>query len=184
LARFLYSKPVAAARLPWSLAKKMLPELSVHDNHLVAYTVLANERKIVLQTVFRDREPNEFTDVVFDEVLAYHFENDLFGTIIFDIEEVDLTALLKEHAAMFEKGWHYGWPRGWEKQKEEITDFARRLDMRAFELSASYGMSGWIIARRMIKIKNEANKAMQPTPVDVTDRAGARSAPSTSVADL
>ena len=30
----------------------------------------------------------------------------------------------------------------------------------------------------------EPNKAMQPTPVDVTDRARARSAPSTSVADL
>jgi hypothetical protein len=32
--------------------------------------------------------------------------------------------------------------------------------------------------------KNEPNKAMQPTPVDVTPRADARAAPSTSVADL
>jgi hypothetical protein len=57
---------------------------------------------------------------------------------------------------MFEDGWRYGWPRGWEKEKEEIEVFARRLDMRAFELSSSYGMSGWILARRMSKIKKEA----------------------------
>lgn len=36
----------------------------------------------------------------------------------------------------------------------------------------------------MKSVENEPNKAMQPTPVDVTDRADARSAPSTSVADL
>jgi hypothetical protein len=141
----------------------MPSETSVHDNHLVAYTVLAKEKKIILQTEFRDREPHEFTDVVFEEVLAYDFHGDLFATIIFDVEEVDLSALLKEHAAMFEDGWRYGWPRGWEKEKEEIEAFARRLEMRAFELSSSYGMSGWVLAQRMIKIKNEANKTPEPT---------------------
>jgi len=141
----------------------MPPEISVHDNHLVAYSVLAPEKKIVLQTEFRDREPHEFTDIVFEDVLAYHFENDLFGTIIFDVAEVDLAALLKEHATMFEYGWRYGWPRGWESQKEEIGAFVRRLEMRAFELSSSYGMSGWVIAKRMAKIKKEANQAPEPT---------------------
>lgn len=133
------------------------PEISVHDNHLVAYTVLANERKIILQTEYRDREPHEFTDIVFEEVLAYHFENDLFGTIIFDVTEVDLCSLLKECAAMFENGWRYGWPRGWEKEKEKIEVFAQRLQMRAFEVSSSYGMNGWVLACRMFKIKKEAN---------------------------
>jgi len=131
----------------------MAQEISVHDNHLVAYTVLAKEHKIVLQTEYRDREPPEFTDVVFDEVLAYHFENDLFGTIIFDVKEVDLTELLKENTTLFDNGWRYGWPRGWEKQKEDITDFVIRMDMRAYEISASYGMTGWVLARKMNKIK-------------------------------
>lgn len=141
----------------------MPPEISVHDNHLVAYTVLAKEKKIVFQTEFLDREPHEFTDVVFEEVLAYDFEGDLFGSIILDIEEVDVAALLKEHAAMFEDGWRYGWPRGWEKEKEEIEVFVRRLEMRAFELSSSYGMGGWVLARRMIKIRKEANQPSEPT---------------------
>ncbi|MFM8682673.1 MAG: hypothetical protein ACKOEG_02655, partial [Chthoniobacterales bacterium] len=74
----------------------MPPEISVHDNSLVAYEVLAKETKVVLHTECLAREPHEFTDIVFEEVLAYDFENDLFGTIIFDVKEVDLSALLKE----------------------------------------------------------------------------------------
>jgi hypothetical protein len=141
----------------------MAPEISVHDNHLVAYTVLAKDRRILLQTEFRDREPHEFTDVIFEEVLAYDFEGDLFGTIIFDVKEVDLSALLKEHDTMFEEGYRYGWPRGWEKAREPIETYVRRMGMRAFELSSSYGMSGWVLAQRMEKVRGEPD---QRSPAD------------------
>jgi hypothetical protein len=132
---------------------KVNNEPSVHDNQIIAYSVLARERKIVIQTEFSDQMPHEFTDIIFEDVLAYHFENDLFGTIISDVEEIDLSAMLKEHVAMFESGWRYGWPRGWEKEKEDIETYVRRLNMRAFELSASYGMTGWVIANRMMKMQ-------------------------------
>jgi hypothetical protein len=134
----------------------MPTEPSVHDNRIIAYFVLAKEKRIILETEFCDRKPHEFTDVIFEGVLAYDFENDLFGTIIFDVKEVDLSILLKEHAAMFEAGWRYGWPRGWDKGKEEIEVFVRRQNMRAFELSASYGMTGWVIAERMVKMQKVA----------------------------
>ena len=138
----------------------MPPEISVHDNSVVAYEVLAKEKKIVLHT---ECDSHELTDIVFEEVLAYDFENDLFGTIIFDVKEVDLSVLLKEKAAMFEGGWRYGWPRGWERDKEDIEVFVRRLKMRAFELSSSYGMSGWVLARRMSKLQKGANQLDQTT---------------------
>ena len=131
---------------------QMTIEPSVHDNQIIAYSVLAKEKRIVIQTEFSGRVPYELTDIIFEDVLAYHFENDLFGTIIFDVQEIDLPALLKEHATMFEAGWRYGWPRGWEKDKEEIEAFVRRLKMRAFELSSSYGMTGWVIANSMMKM--------------------------------
>lgn len=140
----------------------MPPDISVHDNHLIAYTVFATERKIVLQTEFRDSQPHELTDIVFEEVLAYNFEGDLFSCIIFDVEEVDLARLLEEHAAKFEAGWRYGWPRGWEKEKEGIEAYVRRLEMRAFEVSSSYGMGGWVLAQNMSKIKKEANQETEP----------------------
>lgn len=47
-----------------------------------------------------------------------------------------------------------------------------------------YFRGAWAtIVHRRLKAK-EANQALQPTPMLVTDRAGARSAPSTGVADL
>ena len=140
----------------------MSPQISVYDNSVVAYEVLAKEKKIVLHTECRDRESHEFTDIVFEEGLSYDFENDLFGTIIFDVKEVDLPALLKENVAMFEDGWHYGWSRGWERDKKDIDVFVRRLKMRAFELSSTYGMSGWVLARRMSKVQKGNNQPDQP----------------------
>jgi hypothetical protein len=144
----------------------MQDDISVHDNHLVAYSVLAKERQIRFQTEFRDREPREFTEVVFDGVLAYDFENDLFGTIIFDILEVDLANFLEDHAAAFENGWRNGWPRGWEPQKESISAYMTRLEMKTFVLSSSYGMHGWIIARGMTKNLKETELSHPiPSPI-------------------
>jgi hypothetical protein len=142
----------------------MSNDFSIHDNHLLRYSVLAAEKKIIFETAYPYQTPYELTDVIFDDVLAYHFENDLFGTIIFDVTEVDLPALITEHAEMFENGWRYGWPSGWEKEKEAVQDYVRRLGMRAFKLTSSYGMHGWIIAREMIKSRKPAIDAPTPTP--------------------
>jgi hypothetical protein len=43
-----------------------------------------------LHTVFRDREPHEFTDIIFHDVMAHHFEHVLPGNILFDVEEADV----------------------------------------------------------------------------------------------
>ena len=124
---------------------------SVHDNHLVAYTVFSEERKIVIQTVYLHKVPSEFTDVIFEDVLAYRFEHDLFGNIIFDVCEMDLAVLTDTHAAEFEAGWWHGWPWGWEKNKESVLSYFQRLEVKAFELSSSYGMTGWVVAKQMTK---------------------------------
>jgi hypothetical protein len=151
----------------------MSDNISVHDNVLVSYSVRAEEKRIVLHTEFRDREPHEFTDVIFEDVLAYDFQNDLFGTIIFDIREVDLSKLIEERSELFEDGWRYGWPRGWDPRKESMLDYARRLNARAFELSASYGMHGWILAGGMTKLvrrEKAGRREVKATLEDFEDR--------------
>jgi hypothetical protein len=72
---------------------------SIHDNLIYAYSVLCSRRRIVLHTEFRQGggasgPAAEHTDVVFDGVLAHHFE-------------------------------------------------------KAFEISSSYGLSGWVLAETM-----------------------------------
>ena len=63
----------------------MSEQFSIHDNELLSYTVNCADSKITLRTAYREREPYEFTDVIFSGVVAYHFESDNFNTIIFDI---------------------------------------------------------------------------------------------------
>src|SRR5579862_1211633 len=101
-------------------------DISVHDNRLTSYTVDSKERRIILHTEFADKEPHEHTDDLFEDVLAYHFQNDLFGTIIFDVIEIPFSDILENFAEMFEEGWQYGWPRGWEKNKENIDVYVAR----------------------------------------------------------
>jgi hypothetical protein len=56
--------------------------VSIHDNHLVSYEVQCETRTITLRTEYRDREPTEYTNVVFGGVKGHHFQNDTFGNII------------------------------------------------------------------------------------------------------
>lgn len=89
-------------------------ELSVHDNFLVSYEVLCEKREIRLHTEYRDVALDasyEYTDVIFKDVFAYHFQQDTLMNIIFDIEEVAVTDILSDDKTLFEAGRPYGWPR-------------------------------------------------------------------------
>ncbi len=125
---------------------------SVHDRHIIAYTVHGRDRTITLRTEHPYTDPSQIIDVLFEGVLAYYFEHDLMGNIIFDIEEVDLPQLVRTQNTLFEAGWKWGWPVGWEHQKESMEAYAMRLEMKAFELTSSYGMTGWVLGRSMTKI--------------------------------
>lgn len=128
-------------------------EPSVHDNHLMAYAVNGRERSITFQTEYPHTEPAELTDVVFEDVLAYHFQHDLFGNIIFDIEEVSLAQFVEFHGAQCEAGCKWGWPWGWDIRKERLLTYVERMGVKAYELSSSYGMTGWVLCAKMKKTR-------------------------------
>jgi hypothetical protein len=88
----------------------MRPEPSVHDNFVYAYTVDCEGPRLTLHTAYRDREPHEFTDVVFRDVVTHHFEHVLPGNILMDVEEVDVTALIRENGRLLADPWRWGWP--------------------------------------------------------------------------
>jgi len=122
---------------------------SIHDNLLLGYAVQCEERRITLHTAFHEVEPVEKTLVVFGGVEAYQFENDVFGTILFGIESVDPSDLVRRERARFEEGRRWGWPDGW---AGPLTDDLARLKERgvqAWEITSSIGLSGWVLAMEM-----------------------------------
>ena len=125
----------------------MRPEPSVHDNFVYAYIVDCEGRRLVLHTAYRDREPHEFTDIVFRDVVAHHFEHVLPENILMDVEEFDVASLVRENEQMLAKSWRWGWPpleyRG---DLDALVAALRTSSIRAYQVQGSSGMSGWVLA--------------------------------------
>jgi len=113
---------------------------------VVSYEVDGERRRIVVHTRFDGRLPVEFTDLVFEGVLAYHFENDNFGNILSSVEEVPVARLVAGCRSLFEEGSKYAWPGPWNESPEASLDHFQSHGGKAFELSSSYGLAGWVIA--------------------------------------
>lgn len=131
----------------------MQPERSVHDNFVSGYSVDCEGRRIVLHMVFRDREPFEYTDVVFQDVFAHRFEHVLEGNILFDVEEVDVENFVEGEGELFAKSWRYGWPSfEYDGDLPQLVRSMRAASARVFAVSSSYGLSGWVVARSVERI--------------------------------
>jgi hypothetical protein len=121
--------------------------ISVHDNSVYACVLDCENRRITVHTAFRDREPHEFTDIVFHGVCAHYFEHMLPGNILFDVSEIEIDELVSENAALLAASWRYAWPpieyRG---DLDVLSAALKNTSLRAYSMSSSYGLSGWVLA--------------------------------------
>lgn len=125
---------------------------SVHDSLLTGYTIDGRARTIVMHTEPHQGGGDAFVDVRFDGVGAYRFENDLLQNIVFDIAEAspdEAASIMRDIDA---NGGRNGFPRDWDTGAETVAQYLKRLELRLFVLSASYGMTGWIAAKSVQRI--------------------------------
>jgi hypothetical protein len=137
-------------------------ELSVHDNVLYGYTVVSNQDQsrsymITLYTEFQDRPPVEYTDIVFVGVVAHHFESELPNSILFDVEETDLERTYEDTRDLFERLNNYGWPCAY-TTIDDLFATLKAKQIKAFAISSSYGLDGWIWAEQMTKVQRDSRK--------------------------
>jgi hypothetical protein len=120
---------------------------SLHDNHLVGYEVDGEAATVVLHTKRVPAVGDVRVDVVFTGVVAYDFEGDCLVNVVSDIEVLDPEAVPDE--TLVERHQRYGWPSGWDPDRETASAWLRRLGARVFRLHCSYGMGGWVAAESM-----------------------------------
>ena len=137
----------------------MNEKISVHDNRILGYEVDAINKSIIIKTDYGDSGNDEQTDIIFEGVLAYHFEGDLFRSIIFDVEEIDSESAIPSD--LLERKKNCGWPQGWDSKSESIGAYITRLNLKAFGIQSSYGLNGFVIAETMTK--KIANQKVEPT---------------------
>ena len=122
---------------------------SIHDSLLTGYAVDGHSRTIVLHTEPHAGGGEAFLDVTFRGVVAYDFEGDCFGNIVFGIREVAPKDVLVDVTAFEALGRQYGWPPDRDPRTESPEQFLSRPGVRVFLLECSYGMGGWIAAESM-----------------------------------
>jgi hypothetical protein len=133
---------------------------SIHDNLIVSYEVQCEARIIVLHTKYHlFDKPTEYTNIVFTGVEGYHFENDAFGNVILNLEEVRAAQILSEYYGQISESYRKaGAPGPWAANLESASEFLTKRGIRGFILSSSIGLSGWILAREMSIVPAQKGK--------------------------
>jgi hypothetical protein len=126
-----------------------MADISVHDNIVTGYSVLCEDREVIIHTEFRERDPVERTDVTFMGVEAYYIFRDNMSSILFDVSEVAPVDILREFSQEFEVGKRYGWPGFWNKSNQDCLDHFAAHKCKCWLITSSLGMEGFVIAREM-----------------------------------
>jgi hypothetical protein len=125
---------------------------SIHDSLLCGYEVNGDNRTIVLHTRPHQGGGTAYIDVIFCGVRGYHFDGDCLGNIVFGIDDVPANQVIGDGVAWYERNRHYGWLLGWDSRKETPEEFIARCNCRAYSISSSYGMDGFVIAASMEQV--------------------------------
>ena len=87
---------------------------------------------------------------MFTNVEGYHFRNDAFGNIIYSLEEILISRFLDEYALEIEESHRSaGAPGAWAADLATANWMLEAEGVRAFVLSSSYGLSGWLLAKEV-----------------------------------
>jgi predicted HTH domain antitoxin len=123
---------------------------SFHDDYLVGYKVDCKARVIRLHIMAATLEQGTISTVTLAGVEGYRFENDAFGNIILSLEAVTLTQFISDFGSEIRESHRLsGAPGPWAASLEPGQQYLREKEIQAFVLSSSYGMSGWVLAKRV-----------------------------------
>jgi hypothetical protein len=126
----------------------------VHDNIIKSYLVDFEKETLIFKTQY---EAQENTDVIFTGYLTHIFCCEIKNNIIFDIKEHPLNEFLKDEQELLEKQKNSAWPVSYDTTAD-LLNYLQVNKYKAFFVSSSLGLSGWVLAKQMDII----TKQLQP----------------------
>ncbi|MCL2851976.1 MAG: hypothetical protein FWE20_02940 [Defluviitaleaceae bacterium] len=113
----------------------------VHDNIIQSFSVDFENETLIIKT--------DETDVIFTGYLTHIFRCEVKNSIILDIEEFPLNNfIISESKSLNElksSGWHI--LSGYETESD-LLNYLQINKYRAFLISASVGLNGWVLAKQ------------------------------------
>ncbi|WP_155591590.1 hypothetical protein [Lysinibacillus cavernae] len=124
--------------------------ISIHDGVIMGYSVnfLENELTLTIETV-----ADEIVTITFENYLVHVFHHVMAGSILLDIDEVDLNAFFVENREQFENDKLYAWPI-WYSNTNELEQDLQKDNYKCYVISASLGLTGYVFAKAL-KIKRK-----------------------------
>ena len=132
----------------------------IHDSIIQSYKVDFEAEALIINATYFMGEILEKLEVSFEGYLAHAFENEMKGSIVFDIQECPLDLFFKRESALVRERKSFGWPISYETENELIK-FLQTHKYKAFEISSSYGLCGWVFAKQMNVVDEHVNLALE-----------------------
>lgn len=120
--------------------------LKIHDNEIISYEIDLKNYQIILHTQYKISGRIKNIDIIFYNVLVHFFQNELRGSIIFDIEKYDINIFLKKNSDLLKKKKNYCWPMIYSTE-EELKERLLEGQYSYYIISSSYGLNGWVLAK-------------------------------------
>jgi len=133
--------------------------LSIHDHHILGYSVDVERREILVHTEVPERGPPfERTDICFRGVFGYLLLDSL-GGILFDVDEVEIEQALREYGSFLAWGVRRAWPGVWNTSQEAVVSFVAAQSAKVWRIHSSIGFDGFVIGREMALVAAEPRRA-------------------------
>ncbi|WP_234264552.1 hypothetical protein [Hydrogenophaga sp. NFH-34] len=131
---------------------------SWHDFHITGFAVAGKLQELAfdLEWPYESETDVRRAQLKFTGVECYYLEHDLGANIVYAFSEESLGEFLTEWSEKFEVQCKWGWPSFWrakphpprslELELKDSLAYLSEKQVKCFDLSSSYGLSGWVLA--------------------------------------
>lgn len=116
----------------------------MHDYIITSYNVDFKKRTIEIYA--QNQEKEESSQFFAQEVLTHSFNTILEYNIVSHIQEYSIDNFIKNNLTTIEELQQSSWPINFE-DIEELKDFLIHNHYKYIEISCSYGLQGWVLAK-------------------------------------
>ena len=128
---------------------------SFHDNEIIRYEVNLREREVIIYTQIRKDSNTIRFKIVFSNVIAHLFENELPGSIILELRKDSLGDFIRENKEILNSMREFLWPVDYDTF-EELQEILLDAGYRYYSIISSYGLCGWILAKTVQVYENNS----------------------------
>ncbi len=123
-----------------------MKNLKIHDYNIYKYEINCHKKSITLYLKYDEQKNEYYKNIEFNDVLTHDFDNVMEGNIVLDLDILDFNDLFEDYEITKEMMSYLGNSN----KRDEIVTSLKNDNYKCYEISSSYGLSGWIIAKKII----------------------------------